>query len=155
MKPTVYLETTIPSYVTARARGDLIFQANRQLTLDWWNQQRDRFDLFILQFVLDEAAAGDQDAAARRLKAIEGLPLLEVDEECRSLARELIAGIPLPPRAETDAFHLAVATTNGMEYLLTWNCTHLANAALRVRIESICNSVGFEPPIICTPQELM
>jgi hypothetical protein len=155
MKPSVYLETTIPSYLTARASRDLIFMANQQVTRDWWDSQRTRFDLFISQFVLDEAGGGDADAAMRRLELVRGLPLLEAGDECLLLARDFSVEIPLPQRAATDALHLAVAALHGMDYLLTWNCTHLANAALRSRIESVCESANLAPPIICTPPELM
>lgn len=155
MKPSVYLETTIPSYLTAREGGDLVFRANRQLTIEWWQTQRAKYDLFVSQFVLDEASAGDPEAAARRLAAIRDLPLLDADEGCRVLANVLVAEIPIPQKAAADALHLAVAAVNGVDYLLTWNCTHLANAALRTRIESICERAGVGAPIICTPQELM
>ncbi len=155
MKSSVYLETTIPSYLTAREGGDLIFRANRQLTIEWWQTQRDKYELFVSQFVLDEASAGDQKAAARRLDAIRDLPLLSADKDCRALASVLVAKVPIPPKAAADALHLAVAAINGIDYLLTWNCTHLANAALRSRIELVCERANVEAPVICTPQELM
>ena len=90
-----------------------------------------------------------------RLAALESIELLEVTEEALSLARELVEKGPLPPKAAEDAIHIAVAVINGMDYLLTWNCRHLANAAMRSKIEHICRSNGYEPAIICTPEELL
>ncbi len=155
MKPRVYLETTIASYLTARPSRDLIAAANQHMTHDWWRNHREMFDLYISQFVLEEASAGDQEAAARRLAVLENLPQLDVTEAVQHLAQELVTRVPLPANAQVDALHIAVATIHGMEYLVTWNCTHIANAILRHRIEAICRAAGYEPPTICTPQELL
>ena len=89
------------------------------------------------------------------MAAIEGIPKLEVTEEVRALCKALITEGPIPSKAELDAYHIAVAAVHGMEYLLTWNCTHIANAVMRPKVESVCREHGYEPPIICTPQELM
>lgn len=153
MRPRVYLETTIPSYLTAWPSRDLVRAAHQQLTREWWSR-RHLFEIFISQLVVRECQAGDPEAAAARLAALEGLPLLEQDAEVGSLARALLDRVPLPARAEADALHIATAALHGMDYLLTWNCTHIANAALRGRIEAICRDSGLEPPAICTPEEL-
>ena len=155
MKAKVYIETSIPSYLTARPSNDIRAMANQNATLEWWEDYRKNFDLFISEFVIAEASLGHPEAAKRRLEALAGLPELSVPENVVRLASALITEGPLPEKAEIDAFHIAVAAVNGMEYLLTWNCTHIANAALRPKIEAICRTHGFEPPIICTPQELM
>ena len=105
--------------------------------------------------VIDEASAGDQAAATRRLEILAALPLLDPGDEAAELAQALIAHVPLPESAAADALHIAIAVVNGMDYLLTWNCTHIANAALRSRIEAVCRRRGFEVPIICTPEELL
>jgi hypothetical protein len=105
--------------------------------------------------VVDEASAGDQDAAARRLELLAALPLLDPSDEAADLAQVLIEYVPLPERAAADALHIAIAVVNGMDYLLTWNCTHISNAALRSGIETVCRRQGFEVPIICTPEELL
>jgi hypothetical protein len=104
---------------------------------------------------MQEAQSGDPDAAARRLAALQGIPLLTLSEEATGLAQALIAPGPLPANAVVDALHIAIAAVNGMQYLLTWNCTHLANAAIRSDIEDVCRARGYEPPVICTPEELM
>ena len=155
MKPKVYLETTIVSYLTARPSRDLITAAHQQITQQWWQTQRARFDLFVAPPVLQEAQAGDPDAAARRVAVLQTIPLLMLSEEAAGLAQALIAPGPLPANAVVDALHIAIATVHVMHYLLTWNCTHIANAAIRSDIEDICRARGYEPPVICTPEELL
>ncbi|WP_437976232.1 type II toxin-antitoxin system VapC family toxin [Sorangium sp. So ce295] len=153
MKPRLYIETTIVSYLTARPSRDLVQAAHQQVTREWW-AARDDFTLFISQFVLDEAGAGDGDAAARRLDALRGATLLDITEEAILLASNLVVGGGLPAKARVDALHVAMAAVHGMDFLLTWNCKHIANAATRERIEELCRVDGFEPPVICTPLEL-
>lgn len=155
MLPRVYVETTIPSYLTAWASRDIVRLAEQQLTRDWWADHRLDYNLVVSQFVLDECAAGDPQAAADRLAAIAVIPLIDVTGEGVALARELVAGMRLPPRAEEDANHVAVAAVHAVDYLLTWNCTHLANPALRRRVDRICQGRGFRPPVICTPREFL
>jgi len=154
VKPKVYVETTVVSYLTAWPSRDLVRAAHQQVTREWWTT-RDKFDLFVSQFVLDEAAAGDEDAAAQRLAALQEVALLDVTEDAILLAEKLVAGDGLPAKARVDALHVAMATAPGMNYLLTRNCKHIANASLRSRIEELCRAAGFEPPVICTPLELV
>lgn len=155
MKPTVYLETSIIGYLTSRPSRDLITAANQQLMREWWNDHRESFDIFISQFVIDECGEGDAVAAQERLDVLTDIRQLDTTKNVENVAAELVKQVPLPEKAGVDALHIAVATVHGMEYLLTWNCTHIANAALRPQIEAICRSFGYEPPTICTPQELM
>ena len=155
MKPKVYLETSIISYLTSRPSRDLIIAAHQQITHDWWENHRHNFDLYISQLVIEEVEAGDEIAAQRRLQALRDIPLLSLTEESVHLAEELVRDGPIPPKAAVDAFHIAVATFHGMDYLLTWNFKHIANAVMRSGIEQICRMAGYEPPIICTPQELL
>ena len=155
MKPKVYIETTIPSYLTSKSSNDIRVMANKNATIEWWGRRKDDFELFISEFVVVESSQGDADAAYRRMKAIEDIPGLKVTEETKILAKALIKEGPIPEGSEIDAYHIAVATVNGMDYLITWNCAHIANASMRPRIEAVCNNYGYEPPIICTPQELM
>ncbi|MEO8183945.1 MAG: type II toxin-antitoxin system VapC family toxin [Deltaproteobacteria bacterium] len=152
--PKLYLETSVVSYLTAEGSRDLILVAHQEVTRAWW-ASREGFDVYASQFVLDEACAGDTEAAARRLKALEGVPLLDVTAEVIALAERLLADHGLPSKARLDALHVATAAVHGMDYLLSWNCKHIANAMLRSKIESICRAAGFEPPVICTPLELV
>jgi hypothetical protein len=153
--PSVYLETTIPSYLTAWRNPDLVMAARQQITREWWDTRRNGFDLFISQLVIDEVSGGDASAAARRLEVLEGIMLLEFGDDASALSKSLIRELSLPARAESDAVHIALAVVNGMDYLLTWNCTHIANAMLRPRIEEACRSFGYRMPVICTPEELL
>lgn len=155
MRPKVYLETTIVSYLTAWPSRDLVMAANQATTHEWWNNRKSSFELYVSQAVIRESSAGDPDAAKRRMDALQQFPLLDITAEVDVLTSRLMLELPLPPRAQTDAVHIAVAAVNGMNYLLTWNCTHIANATLRSQIEAVCRSAGFEPPVICTPQEML
>jgi len=153
LKAKVYVETSVISYLTARPNNDIRAMANQNVTIEWWETQRLNFDLFISEFVVAEASTGDPDAVERRLAAIADIMELQATEEVRVLGKELIRRNALPANA-VDAYHVAIATVNGVEYLLTWNRTHIANAHTRPRIEAACRALGHEPPIICTPQEL-
>lgn len=155
MKPKAYLETTIVSYLTAWPSRDIVMAANQQMTHEWWANRRNAFDLFVSQAVIVESNAGDPDASRRRWDVLKHFPLLDISDEVETLAAALMTDVPLPPKAQTDALHIAVAAVHGMNYLLTWNCAHIANATLRAPIELICRSAGYEPPVICTPQEMM
>jgi predicted nucleic acid-binding protein len=153
MKPKVYIETSIPSYLTARRSRDLIMAANQELTQEWWDN-KESFDLYISALVIQEASAGDPNAAKKRLEQLDDLPELDITEEVETFAQVLIQKVPLPEKARIDALHIAVATLSGMDYLLTWNCSHIANAILRPKVEALCREFGYEAPTICTPPEL-
>jgi len=155
MRPRVYIETSIPSYLTSKPSNDIRAMANQNTTIEWWENRRSEFEVFVSEFVIAESSQGHPDASARRLAALEGISILDITEDVRKLAAALIAEGPIPARAEIDAYHIAVATVNGMDYLLTWNCTHIANAVMRPKVETVCRNHGYEPPTICTPQELM
>lgn len=155
MRRTVYVETSIISYLAARPSRDLITAAHQQVTHTWWHERRPEFDLYASQVVLDEAAAGDPEAATRRAELLAGLPLLDITAEVAELAAALIERVPLPPRAGADAAHIAIAAYHGIDFLLTWNSAHIANAEMRPRIEQVCRESGFPAPVLCTPDELM
>lgn len=155
MKPAVYIETTIVSYLTARPSRDVVLAAHQQITDQWWHQRRFQFDLFTSQPVVDEAAGGHEDAARRRLYQLDDVPLLDVTDEVAILAERLLREGPIPQKAAVDAVHIAVSAVHDMDYLLTWNCKHIANAAMRNRIEAVIRSGGYTPPLLCTPEELL
>jgi predicted nucleic acid-binding protein len=155
VKAKVYIETTVISYLTARLNRDVVITGHRKITRAWWQTCRERFELVASQLVVREASAGDSRVAQERLDSLATLTLLEVTEEAAGLAQELLTAGAVPENAAEDALHLAIAVTNGVEYLLTWNCKHLANAAMRTKIEEVCRSAGYEPVIICTPEELL
>jgi len=154
LKASVYIETSFFSYLTARPSNDLRAMANQSVTSEWWETQRFNYNVFASDLVISEAAKGHPEAAQRRLAVIADLSLLQISSEVRFLAEALIENHALPPKAEADAYHIAIAVVNGIEYLLTWNCTHIANAHTRPKIEASCRLLGYEPPVICTPFEL-
>ena len=155
MPQRVYLETTFVSYLTARPSRDLIVAAHQQITHDWWDYRRKDYELGISQLVVQEASAGDPQAAQERLDVLATMTLLEITEEAVALAEELVRAGALPEKADNDALHIAIAAVHGVPYLLTWNCRHMANATIRSQIEIICAGKGYKAPVICTPEELM
>ena len=155
MKARVYLETSVVSYLASRQSRDLIVAAHQALTIEWWEARRQDFELVASVYVIEECAQGDTDAARRRLALIQGVAILPVSAQSESLATALLAGSALPAHARLDALHIACAALNGVDYLLTWNCKHIANFERLPAVERICRENGFEPPRICTPAELM
>jgi predicted nucleic acid-binding protein len=155
MSETVYIETSIIGYLTARMSNNLILMANVETTREWWDARRDQFELYISQTVLDEVARGDAEIARRRLEILSDFPLLEVNEAVQDLATQFLTKSNLPPKAADDAIHIAVATIYSLDYLLTWNCKHIANAQIQKKLVQISFDAGYELPTICTPYELM
>ena len=155
MKKTVYVETSIASYLAARPSRDVRAAAWQQLTIQWWEDVRPRFELVSSELVSVEAARGDAATAERRLAYLRGIPELKIDEEVRVLAERLISEGAMPVSAEADALHVAVSAVHGIDYLLTWNCRHIDNAALRPLLRAVCVAAGYRCPEICTPLELL
>ncbi|MBW4566762.1 MAG: type II toxin-antitoxin system VapC family toxin [Tolypothrix carrinoi HA7290-LM1] len=155
MSETVYIETSILGYLTARSTKNLVLAANIEVTKDWWQLRRNDFTLYISQTVLDEVAQGDAEIAAQRLEVVRGLPLLELNQAVKKLAKQFLIKTNLPPKASDDAVHIAAATVHGMNYLLTWNCKHIANAQIQKKLSQISLEFGYQLPTICTPYELM
>ena len=152
---TVYVETSIVSYLAGRASRDLLIAACQQATREWWQDQRERYELYTSQLVLAEAAAGDPESAKRRLAYLEGIPELRVTTEVGDLARALVTQGALPSKAEADALHIAVAAVHRMDLLLTWNCRHIDNPATKPMVRSVCLAAGYLCPEICTPIEIL
>jgi predicted nucleic acid-binding protein len=155
MAERVYIETTIVSYLIARPSRDVVIAGHQQVTHEWWDIRRANYELCLSQLVLDEAGAGDAQAAQERLLVLQPLLVLETTTEALDLAKQLLQAGALPAKAANDALHIAVAATQAIHFLLTWNCRHLANAAMRPVIETVCQARGFKAPIICTPEELL
>jgi predicted nucleic acid-binding protein len=151
---TVYVETTVVGNFAGRKHPDPAVAARQDITQRWWGSASGKFRLLISQLVRDECCGGDPAAAAERLQAIDSLELLDITEAVQDLADKLTAAGAVPPSEPRDALHIAIAAAHGVQYLVTWNFKHIANAAMRGRIEAVCRDAGFEPPIICTPEEL-
>jgi predicted nucleic acid-binding protein len=154
MKPKLYVETSIVSYLTARASRDVVINANQQLAQEWW-ENRHKFDLFISELVINEAGKGDLQMAEKRLDLIRDVPLIDFNDEAKDLAKEILRQNVLPPKAALDVFHIAATAVHEIDFLLTLNCKHIANAFIFRRIEKICVKFGYEPSIVCTPQEIL
>ncbi len=155
MKSKAYIETSVISYYTARPSRDLVVAAHQEITHEWWDDYRFNYDLYTSQVVFDEASAGNPEASTKRIQALQGIELLDVSNEAADLAEKLIAQKCLPPKAAEDALHIAITAVHGMDYLITWNCKHIANAQMRSAIESVIRQSGYQPPVICTPEELL
>lgn len=151
---TVYIETTIVGHLAGRIVRDPLVASRQHTTRNWWQAEGSNFRVLISQLVLDECSGGDPIAAAERLEVVKDTDLIETSDDVDALADALIIGKAIPASEPRDALHIAIAAVNGINYLLTWNFKHIANASLRGRIEQICRDAGFEPPVICTPEEL-
>jgi len=154
-KPTLYLETTIVSYLAARPSRDILVLSRQQLTRLWWDEQRSRFRVFVSPAVVEEAEAGDRDAAAERLRLLEEVALLPPTPQVEAMADVVRKALHIPQRAYGDSFHLAFAIHYEMDYLLTWNCAHLANAMNLRLLADLSRREGLWLPIICTPEEMV
>jgi len=154
MSNRVYIETSIISYLAARPSRDVITAGHQQTTHDWWSIERGNFSLYASPLVLREASAGDTTAALARLQWLQGMPLVIIPPEAEELSELLLQKSALPAKAAADALHIATAAYHRINFLLTWNCKHIANAVKRPLIERVCRECGYEPPILCTPDEL-
>ena len=155
MKPSVYVETTIISYLTSRPSRDLIVAAHQQITADWWENVRSQVECYISPFVIQEVSRGDEEMVKRRLEATQGMSVLALNGDIQKLAEEYVAAIKLPERAKLDAFHLAVAAWYRVDYVLSWNCKHIASGRVQKLLQSVNDTLNIHTPILCTPEELM
>ena len=155
MNPTVYIETSIISYLTARTSKDLILATHQQLTLEWWQDVRPLVDCSVSPFVIQEISRGDRSAAQKRLDAISDLPVLGGNPEIQALSQTYFTKIGLPEKARLDATHLAAATWHEMDYLLSWNCKHIVTGRVQKTITEINHFLELKTPILCTPEALM
>lgn len=155
MTEAVYIETSILGYLTARLSRDLIVAANIEITREWWETRRSYFQLYSSQAVVRETSQGDAQIASQRLDIIRNFTLLDLNQSVISLAEQFLERSNLPAKADIDAIHIAAATIHGMDYLLTWNCKHIANAQIQRKLAEISLDFGYELPILCTPYELL
>lgn len=155
MSETVYIETSILGYLTARPSRDIVVAANIEVTREWWDTRRSAFQLYSSQAVVKETSQGDTEIASRRLEIIRNLALLDLNQSVLDLAEQFLERSSLPAKADVDAVHIAAATVHGIDYLLTWNCKHIANAQIQRKLAEISLDLGYELPILCTPYELL
>jgi predicted nucleic acid-binding protein len=155
MKPRVYVETSVISYLTARPSRDLVMAAHQEVTHEWWQNRRVAFELFYSEAVRQEAAMGDPQAAAQRLGLLTDLNLLEIPLQAMDLANALVDATALPAKARVDALHIATAAYEKMDFVLTWNFKHIANAQSAAKVRQVCASFALACPILCSPLELL
>jgi len=155
MKEKVYIETTIVSYLAARPSRNLLIASHQQITRQWWDMRGPAFDLYISEAVLEESSAGDPVLARKRVELLSEVAVLALTDGILKLAENLVREGPIPRKASGDALHMAIATAYACEYLLTWNCRHIANAEIQRAARVVVRRHGFELPAICTPEELM
>ena len=151
----VYVETTILSYLTAELSGDLVVAAHQKLTHEWWNHARDRFHLHVSAYVLDEIAAGNPVYAERRLELVNDLPILELDDQVEFLVGEYSKRLGLTGHATADIPHFAYAVAHDIDFLVTWNCKHIANGLVVRRLRKINSELSRGTPLVLTPEELL
>jgi hypothetical protein len=155
MKPTVYIETTIPSLLTSRPGKDVQIAAQQIATREWSEKRRERFELYVSREVLKEVGRGDPEAARQRLEALAECKVLAATDTAESLAARILSAGLIPAQSAADAVHIAYAAAHEMDFLLTWNCRHILNAAIERRLAGVCASMGVALPVLCTPAELM
>ena len=155
LKPTLYLETTIPSYLAARPSRDIIVAGHQQITHEWWEEERRKFQLYISQPVLLETKAGDPHVALSRMNYLEGIDILPTHKEIEYIASKYLSVLGIPEKCILDSIHLAYAVFYNLDYLLTWNCKHLAHGEIRKKLKQYNHSIGLETPEILTPNELL
>jgi hypothetical protein len=155
MKPKIYIESSVVSYLIAKPTRDLVSAAHQQLTREWCDKSLKKFDVYVSTLILSEISRGDKDASVERNRVIANIPVLSVNMDALDLASQILAKSGLPKKAGDDATHIACATLSGMDFLLTWNCKHIANATIRKKVEMIISDAGFVCPVIATPEELM
>jgi hypothetical protein len=155
MNPKVYIETSVISYLTARLSSDLIVAAHQKLTDDWWETRRFDFELYTSELVFEEARRGDPQAAQKRIMVLQNISLLSLNQETFELADLIVARQALSEEAHADAVHISVAIIFEMDYLLSWNCRHIANAEIQKKIAQIIHHEGYNMPILCTPEVLL
>lgn len=154
MSEAVYIETSILGYLTARPSRDLVVAANIEITREWWDTRRSYFQLYSSQAVVQETSQGDAQIASQRLEIIRDFALLDLNQSVLNLAERFLEHSSLPAKADVDAIHIAAATVHNMDYLLTWNCKHIANAQIQRKLAEISRDSGYELPLLCTPYEL-
>ena len=156
MKPRVYLETSVISYLVGWLnQRNILVAHNQEFTREWWSSRRNDYELFSSAVAVTEAQRGEAPLAQERLAFLAETKLLDVTDEATAMAMELLRHTRIPAKADVDALHVAIATVNGMDYLLSWNCKHIANANMLPQVYAVCRASGYEPPLICTPSELL
>ena len=155
MAKSVYIESSVVSYLTSRPSRDLVIAGHQASTHEWWNEARPDYETFISSLVIEEISAGDTSASQARLRAVAGIPSLDIKLEAEDLAELLLHSKAVPTNSARDALHIAIAATQGIDYLLTWNFKHINNARTRAFVINVVSNFGLICPVLCSPEELI
>lgn len=155
MKKSVYIESSVVSFLTSRPSRDIVVTAYQQITRDWWDVERSSYECFVSDFVIDEISRGDPHAASLRIEAVREFKKLALSETVLDLAGKYKTVLPVPKKAQLDLLHLAICVGNGIDYVLSWNFKHIVNAAIREKLQDVNTDLGLRTPVICTPEELI
>ena len=155
MNKSVYIESSVISYLTARPSRDLVIAGHQAVTAEWWNERRLRYDVYISPLVVEEISASDDSAAEKRLRVIADIPSVTIAAEAESLASAVLASDAVPANSARDALHVAIAATQGIDYLIRWNFRHINNASTRTMVVNVVSDFGLVCPVLCSPEELM
>lgn len=154
MVSTVYIESSVISYLTSRPSRDLVTAARQAITIEWWDDRKSGYEVYISALVEEEISRGDPYASRLRLSIVEGIPALNISEEAKNLAKDLVKFEAIPTNSEEDALHIGIAAANGMDFLLTWNFKHINNAETKEAITKVVEGHGLVCPVLCSPEEL-
>lgn len=153
--PRIYVETSVISYLTSRPSRDLLIAARQEATREWWEKRGTAFEAITSSMVLKEVAAGNPEAASRRLAICQSLPEWPIEAESEELAERLITTGAVPATEQEDALHIALATIAQVDYIATWNFAHMVSPAAKYRLQKHIEQLGFTPPLLATPEELL
>ena len=154
MPASVYIESSVISYLTARPSRDVVTAARQAITLDWWQNQRHKYEVYISALVEQDISSGDPIAAEQRIQTVSSISSVAISPEAQAIAASLIASKAVPSNCVEDAMHIAIAAAQGTEYLLTWNFKHINNAETKSLIAKVIEASGYICPILCSPEEL-
>ncbi len=155
MKEKIYIETTVISYYVARPSRDIVIASRQQSTIEWWEYYKKEYECYMSTFVLEEISRGDKDLSNHRIELVKNMILLSEDEEVTELAEKYYDELKIPAKAKLDVFHIAIATLNEMDYILSWNMSHIVNPRLFKKIKKVNDEFGIKTPLICTPEMLI
>jgi len=154
-KQKVYIETSVICYLTAKPSSDIVVAGHQKSTYDWWNKTKSKFDCYISGFVFDEISKGDKNASIKRLGIVKNFKYLEINEDIEKLAEKYFNLFNIPEKSKFDSLHLAISVWYNIDFLLSWNCKHIANAIVNQRLREYNYKNNLHSIILCTPDELM
>jgi len=154
MKLSVYLETTIPSYLAARTSSNIVIAGRQAATHEFFELERQKYNLYVSDFVYSECEKGDPGVAKKRLDWLSGVEILPQTPDVKPLADVYMHLLSIPQKCRVDAMHLAMCCINGIDILLSWNCTHLGAESMKI-VQKHNDAHGLPTPLMTTPDSLI